>query len=85
MGPTGDRVLPAKTRATAALASTLTPRLGVSDTVVQRLLRHSSVTTTRNHSIKSVPGDSVVAMSKLSEVFSSCSLNGDSEALAVVQ
>jgi hypothetical protein len=48
------------------LASNLN-RLGVNDSVVQRILRHSTVATTQNHYIKSTSPDAIAAMRQFSE------------------
>jgi hypothetical protein len=47
------------------LASNLN-RLGVDDSVIQRILRHSTVATTQNHYIKTGSPDAVAAMRQLS-------------------
>jgi integrase len=48
------------------LASNLN-RLGVDDSIIQGILRHSTVATTQNHYIKTVRADAVAAMRRLSE------------------
>lgn len=48
------------------LASNLN-RLGVDDSIIQGILRHSTVVTTQNHYIKTVSADSIAAMRRLSE------------------
>jgi integrase len=48
------------------LASNLN-RLGVDDSVIQRLLRHSTVATTQNHYIKTSSPDAIAAMRQFSE------------------
>jgi integrase len=48
------------------LASNLN-RLGVDDSVIQRILRHSTVATTQNHYIKTASPDAVAAMKQFSE------------------
>ena len=48
------------------LASNLN-RLGVDDSVIQRILRHSTVATTQNHYIKTSSPDAVAAMRQFSE------------------
>jgi integrase len=55
------------------LASNLN-RLGVDDSVIQRILRHSNVATTQNHYIKTASPDAIAAMRQLSEALlcSSC-------------
>ena len=47
------------------LASNLN-RLGVDDSVIQRILRHSTVATTQNHYIKTASPDAIAAMRQLS-------------------
>jgi integrase len=41
--------------------------LGVDDSVIQRILRHSTVTTTQNHYIKTASPDVIAAMKQFSE------------------
>jgi integrase len=55
------------------LASNLN-RLGVDDSVIQRILRHSTVATTQNHYIKTASPDAIAAMRQFSEALlcSSC-------------
>ena len=48
------------------LASNLN-RLGVDDSVIQRILRHSMVATTQNHYIKTASPDAIAAMKQFSE------------------
>jgi integrase len=48
------------------LASNLN-RLGVDDSVIQRILRHSTVATTQNHYIKTVSPDAISAMRQFSQ------------------
>jgi integrase len=48
------------------LASNLN-RLGVDDSVIQRILRHSNVATTQNHYIKTALPDAIAAMRQFSE------------------
>jgi len=48
------------------LASNLN-RLGVDDSVIQRILRHSTVATTQNHYIKTASPDAIAAMRQFSE------------------
>jgi len=48
------------------LASNLN-RLGVDDSIIQSILRHSTVATTQNHYIKTVRPDAVAAMRQLSD------------------
>ena len=54
------------------LASNLN-RLGVDDSVIQRILRHSTVAVTQNHYIKTASPDAVAAMRRFSDAFSNCS------------
>jgi integrase len=42
-------------------------RLGVDDSIIQGILRHSTVVTTQNHYIKTVSADSIAAMRRLSK------------------
>jgi integrase len=53
------------------LASNLN-RLGVDDSVIQRILRHSTVQVTQNHYIKTASPDAVAAMRLFSDAFSTC-------------
>jgi len=48
------------------LASNLN-RLGVDDSIIQGILRHSTVATTQNHYIKTAPADAIAAMRRLSQ------------------
>src|SRR5215510_6529428 len=48
------------------LASNLN-RLGIDDSVIQRILRHSTVATTQNHYIKTASPDAIAAMRQFSE------------------
>ena len=48
------------------LASNLN-RIGVDDSVIQRILRHSNVATTQNHYIKTASPDAIAAMRQFSE------------------
>jgi integrase len=59
------------------LASNLN-RLGVDDSIIQGILRHSTVVTTQNHYIKTVRADAVAAMRRLSEALE-CSNRTESE------
>jgi len=43
-------------------------RLGVDDSVIQRILRHSTVATTQNHYIKTASPDAIAAMKQFSEI-----------------
>ena len=58
------------------LASNLN-RLGVDDSVIQRILRHSTVATTQNHYIKTSSPDVIAAMRHFSEALlcSTCAPN----------
>jgi hypothetical protein len=49
-----------------ALASNLN-RLGVDDSIIQGILRHSTVSVTQNHYIKTARPDTIAAMRKLSD------------------
>ncbi|MBI3645334.1 MAG: tyrosine-type recombinase/integrase [Acidobacteriales bacterium] len=59
------------------LASNLN-RLGVDDSVIQRMLRHSTVATTQNHYIKTASPDAIAAMRQFSEALmcSTCAPDG---------
>ncbi len=48
------------------LASNLN-RIGVDDSVIQRILRHSNLATTQNHYIKTASPDAIAAMRQFSE------------------
>ena len=48
------------------LASNLN-RLGVDDSVIQRILRHSNVATTQNHYIKTASPDAIAAMRRFAD------------------
>ena len=48
------------------LASNLN-RIGVDDSVIQRILRHSNVATTQNHYIKTASPDAIATMRQFSE------------------
>jgi len=50
-------------------------RLGVSDKVIQQILRHANVTTTINIYVKMVTQDAEEAMKKGEKMFPSCSPN----------
>jgi integrase len=54
------------------LASNLN-RLGVDDSVIQRILLHSKVATTQNHYIKTASPDAIAAMKQFSQALM-CSL-----------
>jgi hypothetical protein len=69
------------------LASNLN-RLGVDDSVIQRILRHSTVATTQNHYIKTASPDAIAAMKQFSEALlcSTCGApDGDIEVKGSVQ
>jgi integrase len=68
------------------LASNLN-RLGVDDSVIQRILRHSTVATTQNHYIKTASFDAVAAMKQFSEALlcSTCAPDEPSKAKPTVQ
>jgi hypothetical protein len=68
------------------LASNLN-RLGVDDSIIQSILRHSTVTTTQNHYIKTVRPDAVAAMRRLSDalVCSGCAPELDTKSRALSQ
>jgi integrase len=53
------------------LASNLN-RLGVDDSVIKRILRHSTVQVTQNHYIKTASPDAVAAMRLFSNALSNC-------------
>jgi integrase len=54
-------------------------RLGVDDSVIQRILRHSNVATTQNHYIKTASLNAIAAMKQFSEALmcSACAPDGD--------
>ena len=60
------------------LASNLN-RLGVDDSVIQHILRHSTVATTQNHYIKTASPDAIAAMELFFEALlcSTCAPDGD--------
>jgi len=67
------------------LASNLN-RLGVDDSVIQRILRHSTVATTQNHYIKTASPDAIAAMEQFSTLLSStCAPSGDFKVTGSVQ
>jgi integrase len=68
------------------LASNLN-RLGVDDSVIQRILRHSTVATTQNHYIKIASPDAIAAMRQFSEALlcSTCAPDKPGEVGPVVQ
>jgi integrase len=69
-----------------SLASNLN-RLGVDDSVIQSILRHSTVAVTQKHYIKTARPDAIAAMQQLSEALlcSDCAPEGSDKALSVVQ
>lgn len=68
------------------LASNLN-RLGIDDSVIQRILRHSTVATTQNHYIKTASPDAIAAMRQFSEALlcSTCAPNSGSKSKDSVQ
>lgn len=68
------------------LASNLN-RLGIDDSVIQRILRHSTVATTQNHYIKTASPDAIAAMRQFSEALlcSSCAPDSGSKPKDSVQ
>ena len=68
------------------LASNLN-RLGVDDSVIQRILRHSTVATTQNHYIKTASPDAIAAMKQFSEALlcSACAPDVDIKVKSSVQ
>jgi integrase len=68
------------------LASNLN-RLGVDDSVIQHILRHSTVATTQNHYIKTASSDAIAAMRQLSKALlcSSCAPDESTKTAPVVQ
>lgn len=68
------------------LASNLN-RLGVDDSVIQRILRHSTVATTQNHYVKTASPDAIAAMRQFSEALlcSACAPDGGVKARGSVQ
>lgn len=68
------------------LASNLN-RPGVDDSVIQRILRHSTVATTQNHYIKTASPDAIAAMRQFSEALlcSACAPDGGVKSKGSVQ
>jgi integrase len=68
------------------LASNLN-RLGVDDSVIQRILRHSNVSTTQNHYIKTASPDAIAAMRHFSNALlcSTCAPDEGAELRGTVQ
>jgi integrase len=68
------------------LASNLN-RLGVDDSVIQRILRHSTVATTQNHYIKTASHDAIAAMKQFSDALlcSPCAPDEGAKAKGSVQ
>jgi integrase len=68
------------------LASNLN-RLGVDDSVIQRILRHSTVATTQNHCIKTASPDAIAAMKQFSEALlcSTCAPDGSLRVKSAMQ
>jgi integrase len=67
------------------LASNLN-RLGVDDSVIQRILRHSTVATTQKHYIKTASPDAIAAMRQFSALLcSTCAPDQQSKPGTVVQ
>jgi integrase len=67
------------------LASNLN-RLGVDDSVIQNILRHSTVGVTQKHYIKTAQPDAITAMQKLSALLcSNCAPDGANNTAPVVQ
>jgi len=68
------------------LASNLN-RLGVDDSVIQRILRHSTVATTQNHYIKTASPDAIAAMRQFSKALlcSTCAPNEGENPKGTVQ
>jgi hypothetical protein len=62
-------------------------RLGVDDSVIQRILRHSTVATTQNHYIKTASPDAIAAMRQFSEALlcSTCAPGEDLKVKGSVQ
>jgi integrase len=56
--PCGKGLLP--------LSAAILDRVGVDDSIVQGILRHSTVSVTQNHYIKTARADTIAAMRKLS-------------------
>jgi integrase len=50
-------------------------RLGVDDSVIQRILRHANISTTQTYYIKTAPADAQAAMAKLESNISSLDTN----------
>jgi integrase len=68
------------------LASNLN-RLGVDDSVIQRIPRHSNVATTQNHYIKTASLDAIAAMKQFSQALMcfACAPDGDTDVQGTVQ
>ncbi len=68
------------------LASNLN-RIGVDDSVIQRILRHSNVATTQNHYIKTASPDAIAAMRQFSEALlcSTCAPEEGDNPMSTVQ
>jgi integrase len=67
------------------LASNLN-RLGVDDSVIQRILRHSTVATAQNHYIKTASPDAIAAMKQFSALLcSTCAPDESNEIKGSVQ
>ena len=67
------------------LASNLN-RLGVDDSVIQRILRHCTLATTQNHYIKTASPDAIAAMRQFSALLcSTCAPSGELKVKASVQ
>jgi integrase len=62
-------------------------RLDVDDSVIQRILRHSTVATTQNHYIKTASPDAIAAMRQFSEALlcSACAPDGGDKSKGSVQ
>jgi integrase len=60
---------------------------GVDDSVIQRILRHSTVATTQNQYIKTASSDAITAMKQFSEALlcSTCAPDGDIKVKGSVQ
>lgn len=68
------------------LASNLN-RLGVDDSVIQRILRHSNVASRQNHYIKTASLDAIAAMKQFSQALMcfACAPDGDTDVQGTAQ
>jgi len=78
----GVTTKPGATVATRPFHSLRIGSIRVDDSVIQRILRHSTVATTQNHYIKTASPDAIAAMRQFSEALlcSTCAPDGDIKA-----